>query len=116
MNRHLPGSRLGQLYLGAVITRRGRALRCSQRRMSTRGKAGVTGWHSPCLTLLTGSFTVTFPGLLARTFRFRRLRLCLSSGIWAVCRNSNCRSRLASGDALDATRASVASALAFQRN
>ena len=44
----------------------GRASRCSLRRTSIPETSGATGWCSPVLTLLTGSFTVRVPGLLAR--------------------------------------------------
>ena len=65
MNRHLPGSRLGQLYLGAVILAGSSVALLSAKNVYTREV-----WNDwlvlAVLTLLTGSFTVRVPGLLAR--------------------------------------------------
>ena len=65
MNRHLPGSRLGQLYLGAVILAGASVALLSAKDVYTR--EGWSDWLVlAVLTLLTGSFTVRVPGLLAR--------------------------------------------------
>jgi putative nucleotidyltransferase with HDIG domain len=65
MNRHLPGSRLGQLYLGAVILAGSSVALVSAKNVYTRD--AWSDWLVlAVLTLLTGSFTVRVPGLLAR--------------------------------------------------
>ena len=65
MNRHLPGSRLGQLYLGAVILAGSSVALLSAKNVYTREI--WSDWVVlAVLTLLTGSFTVRVPGLLAR--------------------------------------------------
>jgi putative nucleotidyltransferase with HDIG domain len=65
MNKDLPGSRLGQLYLGTVIVAGSSIALLSARDVYTRDV-----WNDwvvlAALTLLTGSFTVRVPGLLAR--------------------------------------------------
>ena len=65
MNRHLPGSRLGQLYLGAVILAGSSVALLSAKNVYTR-EAWSDWLVLAVLTLLTGSFTVRVPGLLAR--------------------------------------------------
>jgi putative nucleotidyltransferase with HDIG domain len=65
MNRHLPGSRLGQLYLGAVILAGSSVTLLSAKDVYARDV--WSDWFSlAVLTLLTGSFTVRVPGLMAR--------------------------------------------------
>jgi putative nucleotidyltransferase with HDIG domain len=65
MNRHLPGSRLGQLYLGAVILAGSTVALLSAKSVYSR-EIGNDWLVLAALTLLTGSFTVRVPGLLAR--------------------------------------------------
>jgi putative nucleotidyltransferase with HDIG domain len=65
MNRHLPGSRLGQLYLGAVILAGSSVALLSAKNVYMR-EVWSDWLVLAVLTLLTGSFTVRVPGLLAR--------------------------------------------------
>lgn len=65
MNRHLPGSRLGQLYLGAVIVAGSTVALLSAKNVYSR-EVWSDWLVLAVLTLLTGSFTVRVPGLLAR--------------------------------------------------
>ena len=65
MNRHLPGSRLGQLYLGAVIVAGSTVALLSAKNVYSR-EVWSDWLMLAVLTLLTGSFTVRVPGLLAR--------------------------------------------------
>ena len=90
MNRHLPGSRLGQLYLGAVIVAGSSVALLSAKNVYTR-EVWSDWLVLAVLTLLTGSFTVRVPGLLAR-ISVSMLRICLGSDIWPFCRHCYRRS------------------------